>query len=164
MIATTEQRSGGGIMAVAWSSDTLTPVSAALRLQDRLAFILESVEGGARYGRYSFVGVRGRILTMEADTAVVRDADYVELERFPATDPLEALRRVLPAATGGRPRLPLPALGRRGLPGLRGGRPLGAPARPRGGPGGAAGGALPHPRRGHRLRPPRPDGHAGHAR
>ena len=44
------------------SADTLTPVAAALRLRDRLAFILESVEGGARYGRYSFVGVRGRTL------------------------------------------------------------------------------------------------------
>jgi hypothetical protein len=41
------------------SSDTLTPVAAALRLRDRLAFILRSVEGGARYGRYSHVGVAG---------------------------------------------------------------------------------------------------------
>jgi anthranilate synthase component 1 len=89
-----------GVVAVEWSADTLTPVSAALRLQDRLAFILESVEGGARYGRYSFVGVRGRTLVVNDGTAVVWDPDYTELERFDEPDPLEALRRVLPTGSG----------------------------------------------------------------
>ena len=89
------------------SSDTLTPVAAALRLRDRLAFILERVEGGARYGRYSIVGVRGRMLTVDGDEAVVRDAEYVELERFAAHDPLEALRRVLPPRVDD-PRVPFP--------------------------------------------------------
>ncbi len=83
------------------SADTLTPVAAALRLKDRLAFILESVEGGARYGRYSFVGVRGRTLIVDDGQAVVWDADYQELERFAEADPLEALRRVLPPRVGG---------------------------------------------------------------
>ena len=45
MIAPAMPREGSGIVAVEWSADTLTPVSAALRLRDRLAFILESVEG-----------------------------------------------------------------------------------------------------------------------
>lgn len=110
MITTTEQRSGSGIVAVEWSADTLTPVSAALRLRDRLAFILESVEGGARYGRYSFVGVRGRTVVIDGPEAVVWDPDYNELERFATDDPLEALRRVLPprAADTGFP-LPLSA-------------------------------------------------------
>jgi anthranilate synthase component 1 len=63
------------------------------------------VEGGARYGRYSMVGVRGRILSFEGETATLLDHDYAELDRFRATDPLEALRSVLPkAATHG----PLP--------------------------------------------------------
>lgn len=92
-----------GVTAVAWSADTLTPVAAALRLRDRLAFILESVEGGARYGRYSFVGVRGRTLVVDRGTAVVWDADYAELERFEEPDPLEALRRVLPTGATARP-------------------------------------------------------------
>ncbi len=98
---------GSGVLAVEWSADTLTPVAAALRLQDRLAFILESVEGGARYGRHSFVGVRGRTLVVEAGEAVLWDEAYHELERFAESDPLEALRRVLPGrsvATG----FPLP--------------------------------------------------------
>jgi len=87
-----------GVAAVEISADTISPVSAALRLhgQDRLAFILESVEGGARYGRYSMVGVRGRILELEDEQAILRTHDYAEVDRFPATDPLEALRRVLP--------------------------------------------------------------------
>jgi anthranilate synthase component 1 len=90
-------RAGSGIVAVEWSADTLTPVAAALRLGHRLAFILESVEGGARYGRYSMVGVRGRTLTVDGPTAVIRAADGSELERFVTADPLEALRSVLPA-------------------------------------------------------------------
>ena len=85
-----------GIATVEWSADTLTPVAAALRLGPRLAFVLESVEGGARYGRYSFVGERGRTLVVDGPEAVVWDPDYVELERLPASDPLEALRRILP--------------------------------------------------------------------
>ncbi len=107
MIATAMPREGSGIVAVEWSADTLTPVSAALRLRDRLAFILESVEGGARYGRYSFVGVRGRTVVVDGPEAVVWDPDYRELERFATDDPLEALRRVLP--TGVRdPAFPFP--------------------------------------------------------
>ena len=54
-----------GVAAVELLADTISPVTAALRLRDRLAFILEAVEGGARYGRYSMVGVRGRILSLE---------------------------------------------------------------------------------------------------
>jgi anthranilate synthase component 1 len=100
-------REGSGIVAVEWSADTLTPVSAALRLRGQLAFILESVEGGARYGRYSFVGVRGRTVVVDGPDAVVWDRDYVELERFATDDPLEALRRVLPL--GARdPAFPFP--------------------------------------------------------
>ncbi|CAN5695507.1 anthranilate synthase component I [soil metagenome] len=88
-----------GVAAIDLVADTISPVAAALRLRDRLAFILESVEGGARYGRYSMVGVRGRMLSLEGDEAVVRDRDYAEIERFAAHDPLEALRRVLPRAS-----------------------------------------------------------------
>ena len=87
-----------GVAAVVLSADTISPVTAALRLRDRLAFILESVEGGARYGRYSMVGVRGRILSLRGGNASVLDADYAEIDRFPANDPLEALRSLLPDA------------------------------------------------------------------
>jgi anthranilate synthase component 1 len=126
-----------GVTAFELASDTISPVAAALRLRDRLAFILESVEGGARYGRYSMVGVRGRILSFAGDTATVLDRDYAEVGRFDATDPLEALRTVLPQGSTHGPlpvslasgvgflayeaaarweRLPVPETDRIGLP------------------------------------------------
>ncbi|MFO7531703.1 MAG: anthranilate synthase component I family protein [Candidatus Limnocylindrales bacterium] len=87
-----------GVAAVEISADTISPVTAALRLHDqqRLAFILESVEGGARYGRYSMVGVRGRYLCFDDGVATVHAHDYSEIDRFSEADPLEALRRFLP--------------------------------------------------------------------
>ncbi len=87
-----------GVAAVEISADTISPVTAALRLHDqqRLAFILESVEGGARYGRYSMVGVRGRYLSYDDGVATVHSHDYDEVDRFDEADPLEALRRFLP--------------------------------------------------------------------
>ena len=75
------------------AADTLTPVAAALRLGTRCAFLLESVEGGARYGRYSIAGVHGRTLVVGADDG----------------DPLEVLRAELPEAgpVSGDPAFPL---------------------------------------------------------
>jgi anthranilate synthase component 1 len=76
-------------------ADTLTPVSAALRLRDRFAFLLESVEGSARFGRHSILGVTGSTLTVrdgEAAHAVAGSS-----RRTLSADPLEALREVLPA-------------------------------------------------------------------
>ena len=76
------------------AADTLTPVAAALRLGSRCAFLLESVEEGARYGRYSLVGVHGRTLEVRGERAVLFDGSSAE--EFTTGDPLEALRRVLP--------------------------------------------------------------------
>ncbi len=89
------------------NADTLTPVGAALRLGERLAFLLESVEGGVRYGRHSLLGVRGRMLSVVDDRAELRDGAGALLESFEARDPLEALRRVLPQAPPDS-RLPVP--------------------------------------------------------
>ncbi len=78
------------------AADTLTPVAAALRLGSRCAFLLESVEEGARYGRYSIVGVHGRTLAVRGDRTVLHGPDGI-VEEGTAPDPLEALRSVLPA-------------------------------------------------------------------
>ena len=80
------------VTSIELAADTLTPVAAALRLGSRCAFLLESVEGGARYGRYSIAGVHGR-------TLVVNGSD----------DPLEVLRSALPDVEpmGGDPAFPL---------------------------------------------------------
>ena len=76
------------------AADTLSPIAAALRLGARCAFLLESVEEGARYGRYSLVGVHGRTLEVRGERATLHDGGTTET--YEARDPLEALRRVLP--------------------------------------------------------------------
>jgi anthranilate synthase component 1 len=88
------------------AADTLTPVAAALRLGDRCAFLLESVEGGVRYGRHSFVGVRGQ--TLIVDAAGARLIGPGGTRAVAETDPLEALRSVLPEAPSASPDVPFP--------------------------------------------------------
>ena len=82
------------IRSLELAADTLSPIAAALRLGRRCAFLLESVEEGARYGRYSLVGVHGRTLTVRGTVATLTDG--ATTETYEAPDPLEALRRVLP--------------------------------------------------------------------
>lgn len=84
------------VRALELAADTLTPVAAALRLGPACAFLLESVEEGARYGRYSIVGVRGRTLVVRGATAEL--IGPAGRSTFEAADPLDALRRVLPAS------------------------------------------------------------------
>jgi anthranilate synthase component 1 len=96
-----------GIVTLEVAADTLTPVAAALRLGARCAFLLESVEGGVRYGRHSILGVRGRTLSVTGDEATLRGPDGRE-EQFAISDPLEALRAVLPDAPPARSDLPFP--------------------------------------------------------
>src|SRR5687767_14230822 len=81
------------VTSIELAADTLTPVAAALRLGARCAFLLESVEGGARYGRYSIAGVHGRTLVVDTDDG----------------DPLEVLRSELPTVEpmNGDPTFPL---------------------------------------------------------
>jgi anthranilate synthase component 1 len=95
-----------GIVTLEVAADTLTPVAAALRLGERCAFLLESVEGGVRYGRYSILGVHGQTLSMSGDQATLRGPSGER--RFTAPDPLEALRSVLPDAPAPRADLPFP--------------------------------------------------------
>ncbi|MBU2601005.1 MAG: chorismate-binding protein [Actinobacteria bacterium] len=92
------------------SADTETPVSAYLKVAaGPWSFLLESVEGGAHWARYSLVGcdpfltveARGRELTVTGDGAVRR-----------YDDPMAALRHI--AAEHQMPALP-------GLPRLNGG-------------------------------------------
>ncbi len=77
-------------------ADTLTPVSAFLQaVGDEPGFLLESVEGGERWGRYSFVGrsplatlvARGRQVTTSGAMAVPEGVDGIlsSLESLLAT-------------------------------------------------------------------------------
>jgi anthranilate synthase component I len=99
-------------------ADLETPIGAFLRLDDGgPAYLLESVEGGERLGRYSFLGIGPRRLLEVRDgvariqtrpvTVPVYDRD-LPVETSAIADPLEAIRsfvqrrRVLP--TEGMPR------------------------------------------------------------
>ena len=99
-------------------ADLETPVGAFLALDDGgPAYLLESVEGGERVGRYSFLGVGPR-RTLEVRDGVARtitrpvtvDAYAPDLPATtePAADPLDALRRFVPrrrvAPLDGMPR------------------------------------------------------------
>jgi anthranilate synthase component 1 len=99
-------------------ADLETPIGAFLRLDDGgPAYLLESVEGGERLGRYSFLGIGPRRLLEVRDGVASTQTRPVEvpvyhadlaIERSPAPDPLAAIRQFVPrrrvAPTEGMPR------------------------------------------------------------
>ena len=99
-------------------ADLETPIGAFLRLDDGgPAYLLESVEGGERLGRYSFLGTGPRRLLEVRDGLAhvqTRPLDVpayhpdLAIETEPAPDPLDAIRRFVPrrriAPTEGMPR------------------------------------------------------------
>jgi anthranilate synthase component I len=106
-------------------ADLETPIGAFLRLDDGgPAYLLESVEGGERLGRYSFLGVGPRRLLEVRDgrarvqTRPVTVRDYspdLPVDDDEAPDPLEAIRRFVPRRrvqpTEGMPRFTGGAVG-----------------------------------------------------
>src|SRR5690242_11994332 len=108
------------------TADLETPIGAFLRLDDGVtpAYLLESVEGGDRLGRYSFLGIGPRRLLQVRGGTAFTTTRPVGVETYapdlPVTetevqDPLQALRafvpkrRVLP--TEGMPRFTGGAVG-----------------------------------------------------
>jgi anthranilate synthase component I len=86
-------------------ADLETPIGAFLALDDGTpAYLLESVEGGERLGRYSFLGTLPRRLLEVRDGVATTRSRAVGMERpgeliaeiEPAPDPLVALRQFLP--------------------------------------------------------------------
>ncbi len=108
----------GEVKRLAGSADTIrlrasrdadleTPIGAFLRLDDGAtpAYLLESVEGGERLGRYSFLGIGPRrLLEVRDGVARIQDrpvgvtayAPDLPVTAFPAPDPLDALRAFVP--------------------------------------------------------------------
>jgi len=89
------------------NADLETPIGAFLRLDDGAtpAYLLESVEGGERLGRYSFLGIGPRrLLDVRDGVARIQDrpvgvtayAPDLPVTAFPAPDPLAALRAFVP--------------------------------------------------------------------
>jgi len=88
-------------------ADLETPIGAFLRLDDGTtpAYLLESVEGGERLGRYSFLGIGPRrLLEVRGNQAFIQDRP-VSVERYDpelpvttaeARDPLDAIRAFVP--------------------------------------------------------------------
>lgn len=104
----------GGLVPIhrVLTADTLTPVTAFLRIERRggPAFLFESVEGGARLGRYSFLG-RGPFQSLSAR------GERVLLKRGTETSELEGnFFEVLARLVGEFRTSPVP-----GLPPLTGG-------------------------------------------
>ncbi|MBI5231555.1 MAG: anthranilate synthase component I [Coriobacteriales bacterium] len=89
-------------------ADLTTPISAFMALADGAehAFLLESVVGGERLGRYSFLGVGDREVVSAHGNDVVIENGGVRGER--ADDPLRVVIRELEAGRVARlPELPL---------------------------------------------------------
>jgi anthranilate synthase component 1 len=90
-------------------ADLATPISAflALAADAPYAFLLESVVGGERLGRYSFLGIGAdRVVTVREGVAEVVDGP--SHTRIPAPDPLTAVADRLKAGSVARvPGLPL---------------------------------------------------------
>ena len=108
------------------AADLETPIGAFLRLDDGVtpAYLLESVEGGERLGRYSFLGVGPRRLLEVRDGKARIQERPVTVDRYDpelpthtvdAPDPLVALRSFVPKRrvepTEGMPRFTGGAVG-----------------------------------------------------
>ncbi|MEW6215730.1 MAG: anthranilate synthase component I, partial [Nitrospirota bacterium] len=74
-------------------ADTDTPVSAALKLGGTPSFLLESVVGGEKWARYSFLGSRpSKIIRSWGKKIEIRD-DEMGIQIFEVEDPLEIIKK-----------------------------------------------------------------------
>jgi anthranilate synthase component I len=113
-LASFERLAGQGDLVPVWRdipADTETPVSAFLKLPDTAhAFLLESVQGGERWGRYSFLGDSPVALVRQRGTQVTVE----EGGRSSTTEeanPLDVLRRLLRRTRFARPEGAPPFVG-----------------------------------------------------
>src|SRR5450759_4515293 len=89
------------------SADLLTPVSAFLAVAEKepYAFLLESVEGGEKVGRYTFLGTRPYMRLIGRRDGVWRERG--RQREHAGNDPIQALRQELkrhkPAQVPGLP-------------------------------------------------------------
>jgi anthranilate synthase component 1 len=97
-------------------ADLETPVSAFLKIhRGPYGFLLESVEGGEKWGRYSFLGTEPARIFRAFGRVVEIETPGAPPLRQASADPLEALRRLLaeyrPVAVPGLPRFAGGAVG-----------------------------------------------------
>src|SRR5919202_2868221 len=86
-----EEAKRGNVVPVVRSvlADLQTPVGAYLRVAEgaRYAFLLESIEGGERLARYSFLGANPEMIVRGCgdDTLIERDGNWAVLKGVRAT-------------------------------------------------------------------------------
>ena len=89
------------------SADLLTPVGAFLSIASRqkYAFLLESVEGGEKIGRYTFLGAQPRkVITARGNELTIREGTKVRRQQGSAIDLLRGeLRQHHPVTIPGLP-------------------------------------------------------------
>lgn len=89
------------------SADLITPVGAFLSIaaRQKYSFLLESVEGGEKIGRYTFVSARPRlVLTARGQDLTIRRGSAEERRKGNVNDVLrETLRQYRPATVPGLP-------------------------------------------------------------
>jgi anthranilate synthase component 1 len=97
-------------------ADTETPVTALMKLADRShLFLLESVEGGEKWGRYSFLGADLLAIFRVRDNEVIIEENGTVQRRPHGGDPLRFLKELLgryrPVPVEGLPRFSGGAVG-----------------------------------------------------
>ncbi len=75
-------------------ADTITPVSAFLRLGERPSYLLESVVGGEKWARYSFLGLSPKA-TIRAWGSKMEIDRQGKIQAMEASDPLEKVREFM---------------------------------------------------------------------
>jgi len=77
------------------SADLLTPVAAflSLRRSSTYCFLLESVEGGEKVARYSFIGRNPYLTIRSVDNGVIMTREGSPPEDFEAGDIFDAVRQ-----------------------------------------------------------------------
>lgn len=78
-------------------ADTDTPVSAALKLGGTPSFLLESVEGGEKWARYSFLGSRpSKVIKSRGRRVEIKDAKRKK-QILEVDDPLDIIKKEIQA-------------------------------------------------------------------
>src|SRR5258708_33814125 len=96
-------------------ADLETPLSLYLKLANRSnTYLLESVEGGERFGRYSFIGLAAQVRLRAVGRLVTVIHGEAIVEKSQSAEPLEFWREFLTRyRVAELPRLPALCRGRR---------------------------------------------------
>lgn len=76
-------------------ADTLTPVNAFLKLGESPSFLFESVVGGEKWARYSFLGIKPAVTFKARGTKVELKCVGSKAASFETPDPIEFLREFM---------------------------------------------------------------------